>query len=753
MTTLSRCFTPALLAVIGAACGPAAPTSAQVCDKNAQVDQSAKVGDCTRIPPGNLFGERATCAAAAEKCSGADRTLLLDVLTCAEKLPVCSEASKEAWVGARTGCVMRLSSISAACRDAYAGVLPDPSGIFDAGVPDAGPQPINDGGNALSLVVVADEGAFAFAWAPLQGANDVVKWALIGISDAGLRDDPFFVTMASRRDFILSDAGPNEYRRWMMVGEAIDGRPAFGTPDAGRGGGTDAGAMCMGPLDCPTDRVCDLAQCKVQTCQPGGALTCPNAYQCFPNGTCNRTAFDAGMVFDAGSGMMMTAAIPLPFISNDSIALTRAPTPSPEVYLGGFPGRRPDIAAIDSARTFVALEQEGQLIGHASFRRGRDFLDDSITSSSIDTVGARARVAYNHESKTLYACYIVGRGVRVRRSLDDGRTWGDTAVTIEPPPLDDGGLGSAISECDIAAWRLGGAIMVTVEDSNLVTRNITPGLDVEDAGQLAFASSAPDAGNVYSPLRPSIATLPDDSLVHVVFTATRSLSSGLTDAETYGVYRDGMVGAFSQPLALTFTGVPPFGNPTPQDHATVAIDPKTKRPIAAYTSLLPEADAISSVQVALWNASQRIWVTGADLTVFQVATDGVTRLLFPFPEFQGKQADAFSPVLAALPNGKIWLSMVVGPRQGGGAGNDFRFWAVPFDFEEPSPAANVRGWFKRPARKLSDVRAWDPRSGGVRPTVTSFSADSQISFSGAFTEGFGTGGEIEGGRSVYVTIP
>ena len=78
---------------------------------------------------------------------------------------------------------------------------------------------------------------------------------------------------------------------------------------------------------------------------------------------------------------------------------------------------------------------------------------------------------------------------------------------------------------------------------------------------------------------------------------------------------------------------------------------------------------------------------------------------------------------------------------------------MPFDFEEPSPAGNVRGWFKRPARKLSDVRAWDPRSGGVRPTVTSFSADSQISFSGAFTEGFGTGGEIEGGRSVYVTIP
>lgn len=752
MTTTSRWFTAALLAV-ASACGPAGPTSAQVCDKNGQVDQSAKVGDCTRIPPGNLFGEASTCRTSADKCSVQDRTLLLDVLTCAEKLPVCSEPSKEAWVGARTGCVMRLSGISSACREAFDGVLPDPSGIFDAGVPDGGPQPINDGGNALSLVVVADESSFAFAWTTLQGSSAVAKWALIGISDAGVRDEPFFVTMPTSRDFILNDAGLNEYRRWFMIGEDGTSRAAFGTPDAGSGGGMDGGAMCMGPLDCATDRVCDLAQCKVQTCQPGGPITCPNAYQCFPNGTCNRTAFDAGMVFDAGSGMMMASGVPLPFISNDFIALTKPLAPAPQVYLGGFPGRRPDIAAIDSARTFVSLEQEGQLIGHTSFRRGRDFIDDSATSSSLDTVGSRARVAYNHESKTLYACYIVGRGVRVRRSLDEGRTWGELAVTIEPPALDDGGLGSVISECDIAAWRQGGAIMVTVEDNRMVTRNVTSGLDVEDAGQLAFTSSAPDAGNVYSPIRPSIATLPSDSQVHIVFTATRTLSGGLSDAETYGIYRDGMVGTFTPPLALTYTGVPPFGNPLPQDYPTVTIDPKTKRAIAAYTTLLPGAEGLSSVQLSLWNPTSRIWATGSDLSVFTLDVDNQTKILFPGSEFQGKQVDAFSPVFASLPNGKIWLSMMVGTRQGAGAGNDFKFWAVPFDFEEPTPAGTVRGWFKRPARKLSDTRAWDPRGGGIRPTVTAFSADSQISFSGAFTEGFGTGGEQEGGRSIYVTIP
>jgi hypothetical protein len=750
MTRSFRWLTLSLLAV-ASACGPGGPTSAQVCDKNAQVDQAAKVGDCKRIPPGNLFGEPSSCRASAEKCSAQDRTLLLDVLTCAEKLPVCSDPSKEAWVGARTGCVMRLSGVSSACNAAFAGVLPDPSGIFDAGVPDAGPQPINDGG-VLSLVVVADEASFAFAWVSFQGAEAVNKWALIGISDAGVRDEPIFVTMPSRRDFILGDAGANEYRNWFVIGEGSDGLVAFGTPDSGTASERDGGAMCMGPLECPTNRVCDLGQCRVQTCQPGGLLTCPIAYQCFPDGTCNRTAFDAGMIFDAGSGTMTRPAVPLPFISNDVAAVTKPIAASPQVYLGGFPGRRPDIAAIDSARTFVALEQEGQLIGHSSVRRGRDFADDSATSSSLDTVGSRVRVAYNHESKTLYACYIVGRGVRLRRSLDEGRTWGDLAVTIEPPPLDDGGLGSAISECDIAAWRQGGAIMVTIEDNRMVTRNVTSGLDVEVAGQVAFSSSPPDAGNVYSPARASIATLPIESQVHIVFTATRTLIGGLSDTETYGVYRDGVIGTFTQPLALTYTAVPPLGNPLPQDYPTVAIDPKTKRAIAAYTSLLPGVEGLSSVQVALWNPMQRLWLTGSDLSVFTLDIDNQTKILFPGPEFQGRQIDAFSPVLASLPNGKIWLSMIVGPRLAGG-GNDLRFWAVPFDFDEPTPAGRVRGWFKRPARKLSDTRAWDPRSRGVRPTVTSFSADSQISFSGAFTEGFGTAGELEGGRSIYVTIP
>jgi hypothetical protein len=352
----------------------------------------------------------------------------------------------------------------------------------------------------------------------------------------------------------------------------------------------------------------------------------------------------------------------------------------------------------------------------------------------------------------VYACYIVGRGVRVRRSLDFGRSWGLEATTIEPPPLDDGGLGSIISDCDIAPWRQGGAIMVTVEDDRLVTRSVTPALAVADPGEVAFTSSPADAGNVYSPQRPSIATLPSDSQVHVVFTATRTLSgSGLSDPETYGIYRDGTIGTFGPARMLTFSTVG-MGNPLPQDYATVTIDPKTKRALAAYVTLLPGAASNTSIQLSLWNASGRRWETGSDLSIYQLDVDNQTRILFPGPEFQGRTLDAFSPVLASLPNGKIWLSMVVGVRQGGG-GTDFRFYAVPFDFSEPSPGAMALGWFKRPARKLSDTRVFDPRGGAIRPTTTAFTADSQLSFYGTFTEGFGQFGELEGGRGIFVSIP
>jgi hypothetical protein len=730
------------------------PTIAAVCDKNAQVDLSAKLVDCTGIPRGNLYGDTGTCALAAGACSLADRTALLDVLTCADKLPACTESAKEAWIGARTGCVARLSGVSTTCRDAFQGLLPEPSGAFDAGVPDAGPQPWNDGGSALELVAVADDESFAFAWTSFQGSAQVARWALIGIGDGGIKDVPRFISMASRREFLLEDAGTFVTRRWFLVGENATGEVANGLVDAGQVDRVpDAGRRCRAPIDCSVELVCDLGECRVQTCQSGGAQTCPSAYACFPSGTCNRVTSDAGLSFDAGLVMPMPSMRPLPLISNESSATKRPVMPSSGVTIGGFPGKRPDVIGIDTARAFVVLEQDGQLIGHASFRRGRDFVDDAQTASLLDTVGNRARLAYNPDGRSVYACYIVGRGVRVRRSVDDGRTWGETATTIEPPLSEDGGVSSNISECDIAPWRQGAALMVTVEDESLVVRTVSAELVVETPGQIAMTSMAPDAGNVFRPIRPAIATLPADGLVHVVFTANRLLTNGLTDFEPYGVYRDGTTGTFGSPMMLTFTGVPPFGNPLPQDYATVAIDPRTKRGIAAYTTLFPGAEVVSSIQVSLWseNAPRR-WVTGSDLNVFQLDVDNQTRLLFPGPEFQGRLVDAFSPVLAALPNGKVWLSMVVGPRAPTG-GNDFRFYAVPFDFDEPTPAGNVRGWYKRPARKLSEVRVFDPRGGGLRPTVTAFSADTQISVMGVVPEGLGQAGEEEGGRATFISLP
>ncbi len=755
MTTLLKTVTVVLVMCAVTACPPAGPTTASVCDQNDRVDQATKVGDCTRIPGGNLFGDRITCVSATNNCSVDDRKKLVDTLTCAEKLPVCVEASKEAWVGARTGCVMRLSGISDTCRSAFQGVLPDPSGIFDGGIPDAGPQPANDGGAGLELVVVADESSFAFAWTTLQGTTNVTRWAIIGTNDGGVRDQPLFLTPVQRRDFVLEDAGLNTYRRFFLLGESATQEVAFGSPDSGSGAVTVDGGTgrCRSQTDCPVDRVCDLNQCRVQTCTPGGSATCPGGYQCTPGGSCLRTAFDGGTVFDAGAMVMTQTTIPLPLISNEVALLTRVPGFSPQTYLGGFPGRRPDLVAVDSARQFVALEQEGQLIGHASSRRGRDFFDDALTASPLDTVGTRPRLAYNPDSKVVFACYTVGRGVRVQASTDFGRTWGELAFTLERNPSEDGGVSDLISDCDIAAWKNGGALMVTVDNDTLVVRTVSPGLAVEDPGALAFSSGTADSGVPYNPARPSIATLPSESQVHIVFTATRTLaSSGLTDAETYGVYRDGTVPSFTGALQLTFTGVGQ-GNPLPDDHATVAIDPKTRRAIAAYTTLQPGAGGngqISTVQVALFNAAQRRWVTGSDLSVFATDIDNRTRLIFP-GTVNTDVWDAFSPSLTTLPNGKIWLSLVAGPRLG--AGSDFKMWAVPFDFERPTPAGNVRGWFVPPGRKVSETRVFDPRGGGLRPPVTAFSADSQISVYGVFTEGFGEFGDQEGGRAIFVSLP
>jgi hypothetical protein len=259
-------------------------------------------------------------------------------------------------------------------------------------------------------------------------------------------------------------------------------------------------------------------------------------------GTCTRTDFDGG-TFDAGSITPTMVDRALPFVSNEVTVTPGTPSFKSDIPLGGFIARRPDVLAIDSARVLIAAEQEGQLFAHASTRHGADLPDDLRTTSAVDTVGSRVRTAYNADSRLTFACYTVGRGVRVQISTDFGRTWGRSATTIET--ADDGGT-SLITDCDLAAWKEGGAMLVTVEDGSVQTRVISSGLAVADP-VTAFSTTT----TYFSPAHPAIATLPADSMVHITFTASRLTGGGAQDTEPLGVYRDGTLGAFTQPQGLT----------------------------------------------------------------------------------------------------------------------------------------------------------------------------------------------------------
>lgn len=730
----SRAVLLAAFALALAGCG------SNLCDKSQQVDLTKKAGDCTNVLTGNLLGTGATCSMKTSPCSDADKQALTRALDCLDKVPACTAASRDVYFLSQKGCVDPLGSLTTACLDSvFGGVKPGEDGGSDAGTVDAGPQPISDGGNGIDLIGVADETDFAFAWSTRQ-PGDVAKWQLVLTDDAGVREERD-LTPGSRIDYLLAMPGFTD-RRFFLVGRSADGEIAIGQTDAGPSMMGDGGTMCMRHTDCPTNRVCDLGQCQLQTCQFGGPNTCPGGYQCFNPGRCERTTSDGGG-FDAGRADSGIPDRPLPFISGELALSAGVPGFRGDIGLGGFPGRRPDIVGVDTARVISILEQEGQLVAHASRLRGADLADDTLTSSAVDTVGTRVKLTYNPESRLTFACYNVGRGVRVQRSSDFGRSWQTSAITIEP--VDDGGLSATIADCDIAPWKNGGAMMVTVEDESLAVRTISSALSVSDP-EYAFLPSPPDAGNLYTPMHPAIATLPSDSMVHVTFTGTRTLTNGVQDTEPFGVYRDGTLGAFIQPARLSGTSTG-----TAQDWTTVVIDPKTKRALSAYTSVDPGpgGNPISTVYTSLWNPMRRDWGSGSDLNVFVVSQN--TTLLFP----QKNPNDiwfAFSPALAALPNGKIFFSFVAGPRTNNIG--DYRQYVVPFDFDLQSPLATSKGWYVRPVVKASELRVLDPRVASTAPQtpVSAFTADSQLSVYGAFIEGLGATGDTEG-RAIFYSRP
>ncbi|MEW6433210.1 MAG: hypothetical protein AB1730_17035 [Myxococcota bacterium] len=714
--------------------------SAGLCDKNAQKDLSSKAGDCADVPRGPLLGPASSCSMKISACNDADQALLSKAIDCVGQVTACSAATRDVYLLTLDGCVDPLKGLSQPCLDAFfGGVVPGEDGGVDGGEVDAGPQPITDGGNGVELVAIADGTDIAMAWSTRQ-PGDVAVWQLIGSDTMGVRDPEKDIGPGSTSDHLIPDSGLVTHR-FFVVGRDSTGKIAMGDLDAGT---VDAGfAMCAGALDCPADRVCDLGQCKAQTCMLG-STTCPAAYQCLPPGVCTRTSSDGGS-FDAGF-QRPDASVgdrALPFVSNEVTVTTGEAMFTSDINLGAFSARRPAVVGIDTARAFVALEQEAQVVGHASYRRGKDFVDDALTTFPVDTVGTRVQATYNPASKLLFTCYNVGRGVRVQRSTDFGKTWGVAAVTVEP--FDDGGVSSTIQDCDIAPWLNGGALMVTVEDDALMVRTISTALSVSDPVP-AFLS---DPGTYFNPQHPAIATLPSDSIVHITFTATRTTGGGIQDTEPLGVYRDGTLGAFTQPQGL---GGLTTGIPNAQDWTTVAVDPKSKRALAAFVSVEPGPGnaPISTVYTSLWNATTRKWVSGSDLNVF--ASNQNTTFLFPQKAPATDVWFAFSPSVVSLPSGKTWLSFVVGPRVGGAG--DYRMVAVPFDFDLQSPLSLAKGWYVRPVVNVSAIRVLDPRGSlsAPQPPVSSLAADHQLSIYGAFIEGLGASGEFEG-RGIFFSRP
>lgn len=712
--------------------------SNETCERNALVDVGATAGDCSGAPTGHLLGDDASCRNGIDACSDADQAQLRTIINCFGQTQVCSAATADRYQAALASCARGASELSQPCYDAFFsdGVPGGGDGTDGGSTVDAGPDPITDGGNGVELVAAVDGTDVAFAWSQKQ-PGPVSRWQLLGRTRLEERDPEIDLGGASVIDFFMADAGI-ERHRFFVVGRDEQGEIARGVVETAQ---VDAGVgRCNNPLDCAPELVCDLGQCRAQACSAQND-TCPTGYQCYLD-LCHRVTSDGG-TFDAGQPTTPTERQSLPFVSN-LVEVEAGPASfSATSYVGAFPARRPAIAAADTARVLVSVEQESSMLAHASSRRGRDLPSDALTAFSIDTVGAQAKATYNPEGKRYFVCYSVGRGVRVQASADFGRTWGTSAVTFEPDA--DAGLSSIIQDCAVAPWREGGVMLTTIEDEGVVVRALTSDLQLTSR-EVAFA---PNPAGYFGPVHPAIATVPADHIVHITFSASRLGSGSTPDMDPVGIYRDGTLGTFTEPQCLSGQA---SGIPNAQDWTTVAIDAATGRALAAFVSVEPAPDStpISTVYTALWNPQQRKWASGSDLNVF-VANQN-TSLLFPNKAPATDVWHAFSPSVVVLPSGKLWLTFAVGPR--GPLTGDYRMVAVAFDFDLQSPLGTSRGWYVRPVTQVSDTRVLAPRIPGGTPLtpVSALAADRQLSIYGVFIEGLGANGDQEG-RAVYFSRP
>ncbi|MBI3185757.1 MAG: hypothetical protein HYZ28_26770 [Myxococcales bacterium] len=749
-----------------------------LCDRSESLDMAKKAGECGG-QSGKVLGPKAQCTQSVTACSGADQAALSSMLDCLEKLPTCTQDQAASWSASRQSCFDRASSISESCKSAvFGGVLPGqdagPDGGEDAGV-DAGRQPMTDGGGAIELIAVADETDFAIAWTARQ-KGAVAQWEVNSENAIGIRY-PEVLVPGARLGLEDRDAGAGVKKGFFVVGLSSTGEVVLGEPEVSDAGRPDAGG-CSGPLDCPVDRVCNLGSCQVQACVPPNSDTCPGGYLCNAvTARCVRVFGLDGGVTDAGSALDGGDGRRRPFISEMVTLSTGSPSFGPEVFVSRFPVTRngPEVVAIDSARQYVAMEQENQLFGHLTVNRGKDFVqNDVLQTFNIDTIGSRVKLVWLPGNRSLLACYNVGLGVRVRRSFDLGRTWPDVLDVSNPDPQ-DGGTPVLIQDCDLAPWRDNKAIMVTKDGDDLAVRVVTDVPFGVAAPEVAFVSSGADAGNIFNPERAAIATAPEDYVVHVGFTGSRVVATG-TDTEVYAVYRDSSsAGVFGQPMRINESSVTP-GNPMPQDHVALAVEPKRacqkdadcgagigcnlsakvcskRRAIAAFGSLESVgALTYSVVYVSLWNPNVKAWGTGSDLSIFAKNSTGTAYLVLP-----GRQInegwDAFAPSLATTPSGRVFLSFLAGPERAAAAA-DYHPYLVGFDFDKDSPLANAKGWYLAPAKRAGTTRAVDPAMGGnaVPPTWGSLAADSQLSVYLGFVEGIGPMSD-ERNRAVMVSWP
>ena len=400
----------AVTAAAGCTGGNGVPTA---CDKSEAIDLSAKAGDCSGLNLAKPLGSRAVCAEKIKPCSKTEAETLATVVTCLENLPTCASAMKGSFVNRQGACYASVSGLSMECKVSVFGTTPLPGDDagFDAGPPpDAGRLP-SDGRGAVDLIAVADETGFAFAWSSRQTGQNA-QWELnaYGSADGGKLPE-IYITPRSARAYELlapkpADGGTDAgvARQFFIAGVGNDGVQVYGdAPDAGQMMVADAGG-CMSAIECPPTKVCDLGACKTQSCQAGGPVTCPFGYTCEPGPmACLRQFSDAG-VLDAGVIVDAGSFVPLPLLSALVPVVTGPPGFSPEVPVGGFVARHLDIVGIDSARQFIALDQESQLFGHYTSRRGKELINDTGSASTIDPAGTRAKLAYVKESDTVFAC-------------------------------------------------------------------------------------------------------------------------------------------------------------------------------------------------------------------------------------------------------------------------------------------------------------------------------------------------------------